>query len=205
VKFRFVEFEVEGGNASIQEGLRNIAAAISRSNEAALRALTGNNSVRRPASNAEEIQSPEENIAPPPVEATPQGDLFSPPESRANTRVDADRPKNPRQYTAPNVLDIDLKSGAMSLRDFAEQKQPKTDNDVYLVIAAWLKEFRQIVEVDNDHIYTCLRHLQKSPPKDVGQPLRKLKGRGFFTKGASKGFYAINHIGVDAVQRMPNG
>ena len=31
VKFRVVEFEVEGGNAAVQEGLRSIAAAIARS------------------------------------------------------------------------------------------------------------------------------------------------------------------------------
>lgn len=111
-------------------------------------------------------------------------------------------PSKPRSYPVPKVVDdVDLNSD-ISLEAFAAGKQPKSDVDRHLLVAAWFKECRSTDVVSADEIYTGYRKLGWSTAiDDFGKPLRSLK-QVQLMKSAGRGLYAINHLGLDKVNGM---
>lgn len=111
-------------------------------------------------------------------------------------------PSKPRSYPVPKVVeDIDLNADP-SLVSFASGKQPKSDADRHLLVAAWFKECRSMDAVSADHVYTGYRKLGWSTSiDDFGKPLRSLK-QVQLMKSAGRGLYAINHLGLDKVSSM---
>lgn len=111
------------------------------------------------------------------------------------------RQSTPRKPAAtPNIIDMDMDAD-VSLVDFVQGKDAKSNHKRFLIAAAWLKEHRGIDAVNQDHIYTCYRKLDwPTNIADFAQPLRELKTRKFFTT-PERGMYAINHIGLDAVKK----
>ena len=196
VKFRFVEFELEGDNPTLQDALRNITAAMTS------RSGTGNVVVSS-------IKEPTAFLAAP----SPNGIAD---ESTVDTVVtkEADSvpssPKAPRhggQPRSPQVLDLDMTSGKIPLKAFCEAKNPTTEHQKYLVIAAWLKENRSIAEVTMDHIHTGYRHMGWHTPSDASAALRQMKQSkyGYFRKGTGKGAYTLIHTGENVVSQMGKG
>ena len=107
-----------------------------------------------------------------------------------------------RKLPVPTVLDLDLTSGAVPFAQFVQEKNPGDHTKRYLVIAAWLKEQRQIDEININHIYTCYRKLNLNVVPDVAGVLRGAKKQGWFHAGSQPGLYAINHIGLGQVNSM---
>lgn len=192
VKFRVIEFELEGGNAAVQDSMRNLAAAITRGTRPALPALAakpGGDGVN--GSTAVSVTTAPE----------PDEDLF-PAEEAQPGEVPAEpaHARGQRRFATPKIIDIDL-GGPLPLKPFCEEKAPDSDLKKYLVIAAWLKEHRQIEAVTIDHIHTCYRHMGWFTPKDAPQPMRDLKRRAWFNK-TGRSEYAINHVGMNEVLKM---
>lgn len=191
VKFRFVEFELDGSNETLQESLRNIAAAITRGGGGTVRTLEvkspallnsgddGANGTLDVEENAPEVVSPEAGEG-------------------------AERPARRYPPRTPKILDIDLTVGKVNLKDFCEAKKPTSDMNKYLVIAAWFKQHGSTPEVTMDHAHTAYRHMGWHTPADAFAPFRLMKTKkyGYFGKGKSRGIYAINHVGENAVSKM---
>lgn len=114
------------------------------------------------------------------------------------------RPKV-RRYPTPSVLDLDLTSGDMPFVQYYQQKNSDDHSKRYLVIAAWLKEYRQLDEISDDHIYTCYRTLNLNTVADIGQVFRGCKKQGWFNPGSQRGWFAINHVGLNQVNSLTNG
>jgi hypothetical protein len=120
----------------------------------------------------------------------------SPPEPRPRV--------NRKPPPTPSILEIDLKSD-VSLADYTQGKTPTSDRKKFLLIAAWFKNHRQLDVVTVDHIYTAYRWLKWSVGiADFGQPLRKLKHEQYMTS-PEKGQFAINHLGLDLVDKLLAG
>ena len=190
VKFRFIEFELEGSDSTLEESLRNIATAIAKGSYSPRLAAVGHGQAL-PA----QAEGPSDGAA------TVESDDAAEYDSAVEDAPGEDRPRGPRNYRNPKVLDdLDLTSASIPLKEFCDGKKPDTELKKYLVIAAWLKEHLKVEEVTIDHIYTCYRALGWFPPRDVAQPLRDMKSKqGWFSKGKGKGAYAINHIGLGEV------
>lgn len=186
VKFRVIEFELDGGDTALLESLRSIAATFGgRLKVAPVKMLPS------PASGAAQTEP----------EVDPESDDAA--SVGAASENPPDRPvRTLRTFKSPNVItDLDLESG-VPLKSFCEGKKPDGDWKRYLVICAWLKEQRGIDDVGIDHIYTCYRAMGWHPRKDVAQPLREMKSKqGWFAKGKQRGTYAINHIGLAEVAK----
>jgi hypothetical protein len=189
VKFRLIEFEFEGGNASIQESLRSLASAL-RVNREQVIALPA--PPERPAVPGGEFpEEPAPKVAQPEVLGGEQSEQSMGSRPRVKT------------FRSPVVLDLELTSGDVPLQKYCESKNPDSDSKKYLIIAAWLKQHRNIAVITADHIHTCYRHMGWHTPKDAVQPLRDMKSKnGWFGKGAGRGEYAINHIGENEVAKM---
>lgn len=193
VKFRVIEFELEGGNAAVQDSMRNLAAAITRGTRPAPPALAPksvasieNGSSARPADDDDQVELFPQDPEPPEIE---------------EPTAQEPRQRAARTYATPEIIEIDLTGGGMPLKAFCDQKAPDSDLKKYLVIAAWLREYRQIESVGINHIHTCYRHMGWFTPKDAPQPMRDLKRKAWFNK-TGRSEYAINHVGMNEVLKM---
>lgn len=192
VKFRLIEVEFEGSNASIEEGLRTIANAIGRTKEV----TTYVQLPAVPAQAAAQLPSPTT------VEVVDDaGDGVALPESRRNK---SSAPRKPKAVKAPTFLDdLDIGAAEVPLKDFCQSKNPTTDLHKYLVVMAWLKDQLGITNVTIDHIYTCFDWMSWKVPGDPGQPLRDMKAKkNWISKGEGPGEYCLNHRGKNELLEM---
>jgi hypothetical protein len=188
-KMTVMLFQLEGDNATLQDGLRTITAAVSRVIPAGGRAA---------------LQSAVAGLPAPASESETTGDDDVPElVDVAATQPEAVRPAA-RSFRSPTVLDIDLNNPSLS--EFLAPHADQSVNRRYLLAAYWLKAHRDIPEVSMDHIHTCFRHMDWDTPKSAAQPLRDMKSAdGWFHKGEQKGHYKINHVGENEVQRIVRG
>lgn len=190
VKFRFVEFELEGLNSTIEESIKNIVHSMSRTSTTPTRVLQAKPAapaaLPAAAGNGDENLDPEQEAALE-TETAEEGVQASSPS----------RPKNLRRYTVPKFLsELDLDSGDLPFKTFAEQQAPKSDNRKYIVVAAWLKKYRATDTISSDHIYTCNQKMGWKTQKDVGQPFRYMKKKSYFEPDG-RNQWKITHIGLD--------
>lgn len=193
IKFRVVEFEIDGGNEMLAEGIKALTTALSKSS------ATTTSVQQRALPAAKHATATVAEVEPGEAEVEETAELpFDDPEETTTTPRAKRQPYVPH---TPDVLsDIDLNSGKVSLRNFMEQKNPSDNYDRYAAIAVWYKENQGLDEVNDDRIYTAFRFLEWNPPNDVGQVLRDLKAKKkWFDKGATKGGYKINIIGINRV------
>lgn len=190
VKFRFVEFELEGLNSTIEESIKSIVQSMNRGSGNAQRVLSAKPANQRTLSANGEAEA-NGDVIEEPVE------LVDDAEATEETKSSATGPKEPRRYTQPRFLsDLDLDSGPVSFKTYAEEQNPKSDNRKYLVIAAWLKKHRGLEIISTDHIYTCNQKMSWKTQRDVGQPFRYMKKRSYFDP-AGRNKWKLTHVGLD--------
>ena len=97
-------------------------------------------------------------------------------ENEQNSVKKSSKPTAKRSFRSPNVISgIDFKADK-SFVDFANEKNPSSTAEKYLVAAAWFKQHRDIDAISMDHVYTCFRLMSWSTSAiDFSQPLRDLK------------------------------
>jgi hypothetical protein len=193
VKFRFVEFELEGLNSTIEESIKSIVNSMNRVPNSPMRMATAkpalqiSSAVRESGNGHADVEPPLEELAE--VEETPaQGTRSA-------------QPKGQRHYTNPKFLsEVDLDSGAMAFKTFAEKQAPRSDNRKYLVIAAWFKKNRNLDVITPNHIYTCNQKMGWTTQKDVSQPFRYMKKKSYFAV-AGRNQWQLTHVGLDQLNK----
>jgi hypothetical protein len=205
IKFRFVDIEMENVNEATTEGLRALAAALSRGPQAPSvrslqRTLQGSPATAVPVGTLE-IEDEE------PTELDEGFDPISQAAETAQTGVPPENNKvrKPRALREPQFLrEVDLTKATTSLEDFIQLKGPTSTMDKYLVIAQWFKEFMDIPEVTVDHIFTAYDVLgwRAQMGYDASQPLRAQKSAHMMDAGSSRATYKINWNGSKAVAGM---
>lgn len=190
IKMTVVHFETESDNETLKENIRSISMTL-------VKALTSNSQrINQPhlITNGEKVIE-DANIV---DELDPEEVLFE-----NNSRPKAKKAAN-RQVPQPKALDLDLKSGDMSLKTFLDKVNPSSTQQKYLAIAFWFKKYRNIEEIGSDHAYTCLRHMTWPVPSDPGQPFRNMKTTkyGWFNAGKTTGTFIITHLGENVVDKM---
>jgi hypothetical protein len=110
----------------------------------------------------------------------------------------APRPARRAAPKTPDVLNnLDLTS-SVAFADYAAQKNPQSNSDRFLEIAAWFNEHRGVTGVTAEHIYTCYRHV-KWPCNilpEFSQPLRSLK------HGDAQNGFVLGLLGQGRVDKM---
>jgi hypothetical protein len=202
IKFRVIEFEIDGGNDTLAEGIKALTTALSKS------PVTTTVMSQRPALHA---GTPKRTGAATETPVPAEGELFPEPETGAEeehteaTNGDTAPTRAKRGTGAPpptpDVLsDIDLNAGKVPLKDYMAQKNPSDAYERFATIAVWYKENHNLDEVNADRIYTAYRFLDEVPPNDVGQTLRNIKAnKKWFDKGDGKGGYKVNILGLNKV------
>jgi hypothetical protein len=185
-KIRVIMIDLEGSNETLQEGLRTAA------------------SMMRPVPPPRAVLPAQPNL---PSNGTPQLELPLDGEYTEAEPVAAEKPNKPKRARAapiPDVIEIDLTSGDMPFAAFCQAKSPSKEIDKALVLAGWLKQYRQVEAVSPEHIYTCYRIVGWSVPNDITGPFRNGKRQGKF-KSVGNGMYAITLIGENELQKMNGG
>lgn len=187
-RVRFIMVDFEGTSSDLQQLSQTLA-----------------NAVKAPQSVVAGLPPPQNRhtSALPPSQPLEQPGLFD--EAEADEQEEelaapAPRPQNgtkkkPKVRTPVVLNDLNLTDGDKPFEKYIEEQAPKKHSKRYLVIAQWLKEYRNIAEVGADHVYTCYRHLGLSVPDDVLSVFRGMKKQGWVTDGTEPGTFKINHIG----------
>lgn len=194
-KVTFVMFQVEGDDETLQQGFRAMEHAFQRLG-------TPSRIYAPPAATANLLPKGEK-----PDEGQVETDAAEPdtePDDFAHDVIagDGHKASKPRKYTQPKFLsDLELTAGQESFKDYATKKDPKSDNQKYLVIARWLQLHKNIDTVTIDHIFTCFQAMKWPSQKDIGQPLRFMtKNNSCFQKNG-KG-WKLTHVGGDAADAI---
>lgn len=194
-KVTFVMFQVEGDDETLQQGFRAMEHAFQRLGAPARTHIPAAPIVNllpkdeRPDAVQVEGENTEQEMEP---EYTAPGDASG----------DSHKASKPRKYTQPKFLsDLELTAGQESFKNYAATKDPKSDNQKYLIIARWLQQHKNIDAVTIDHIFTCFQAMKWPSQKDVGQPLRFMtKNNSYFEKNG-KG-WKLTHVGGDAADAI---
>jgi len=197
VKFRFIEFEMEGGSANLEQTLKSVASAIAgpQRSPAPTKALPSASPLnpepsKKPNGATVEVETFEEVL-----DASEDVD-------HAESKPDASRPKASARYTPPQFMDdLEFDQGT-SLKGFVEEFKPSSDNEKYLVISAWFQKHRSTEAIGIHHIYTAFQKMSWRSQKDIAQPFRlMMKKKSFFTSGG-RGLFKISHIGLDELPKI---
>ena len=197
VKLRVIEFELEGGNASVENSIRQLT-----------HALTARNGQPTPSKSALPPRQAKE-LAGPETEGDAEDYAEEPevlePEAEDNGAGKASKTKSKSTYRRiPNYLhELDVTgTGDVSFKDFAAAKNPKKNTQRHLVAAFWLKEYGNSPTINIDKVYTCYRNVGWSttmPDWDVNFRQQVTNNR---FRRVSPGEYAINPPGEDDVRTM---
>lgn len=193
VKFRIIEFELEGSDASLHESLKNIATAFMRTpNQASVKAVRYDQ------------RSVEESAIPVGDEVVEPDGSEEEQEAEAQSPRKAAQPRKAKPVAVKLLQEIRFDDLSPTLKEFCLEKSPKSELAKYLVIAYWFKNYRGIPDFTPDHFYTAYRFLNWSIPRDPGQPIRDLRHprRAHLSGGQSVGTSTINHIGENIVNEM---
>jgi len=105
-----------------------------------------------------------------------------------------------RMSRIPKLIDIDITGKGHPLESFVQIKQPKSDIDKYEVIGYWLKHSLNIIDISNDHIFTCLKAMRWRIPKDIGSGFRNAKMHHGSFEVSQPGVYQLTHLGENRVE-----
>jgi hypothetical protein len=206
IKVRVIEFELNGRNATLAEGIKAMTAAITsravvvqEPARPALPAIPKAGTTTTTTVEAEEIEQPEEGAELPGAED--QG------EESSNGSESGSGPKRPYSYKTPKYMDeLDFSKATISLEDFAKEKGNPTDvMDKYLLTVVWFKKHMSIEEVTVAHIYTAFDNVgwKSDMPANPSVPLRDLKSkRHVLTREQGAEGYKVNFKGEQIVEKM---
>jgi hypothetical protein len=199
VKFRIIEFEMEGSDETLHDSLKNIAAAFARAGAAPTAKAIRQEGQRQLESNGTAAPASDDGLVDVDVgeDEDSVGAATQPPKR-------ATSPRKSKIAPVKVIGDIRLDDVSPTLKEFCLEKMPSGDLSRYLVIAYWFKNCKDLPDLTPGHFYTAYRLMSWNTPRDPAQPIRDLRHnrRGKFSPGQAPGTSTINHIGENSVNEM---
>lgn len=88
-----------------------------------------------------------------------------------------------------------------TLKEFVVSKRAQNHQELFSVLAHWMKTNLSLEDVSIDEMWTAYKILSKKPPKVLIQVFRDAKSKkGWFTTGAEVGKYILTPIGETFVE-----
>ena len=101
-----------------------------------------------------------------------------------------------------NWVELDLtQSERDALKKYYAEHPTQNVQEKTIVIAKWLKDVKEIEEVDKDIIFTILRTLNESINFNIYQTLSNAKNRKNYFTSETTGKFKISYIGEDHVDK----
>jgi hypothetical protein len=201
IEGRTIEFELDGFNSTIEESIKNIVTSLGRNNYATAPGRPALLQGRPPAAIPAADSSPVIDQEPITEQDQPEDEGAVPEAANGSA---SPRATQARKYTKPKFLtDIDLEGGDVSFKDFSSSKDLSSDNQKYMVIAAWFKKHHNLETISTAHFYTVFDSLSWPCQKDFTQPLRYLKKKNYF-ENPSTGEWKITLKGIKSAMEGPD-
>lgn len=90
----------------------------------------------------------------------------------------ANKPKRGNSSKPTFINDLNLRpQGKESLKDFADAKKPKTNEEKFAVIIYYLQRQLGVKSINSDHIYTAFKELGVKVPADINDAIFKCASR----------------------------
>jgi hypothetical protein len=213
IKFRYtdedrtVQFSVEGATGELVTEMRSLTNALA----GRVLAAQPTRLIKNAGSGTTSMEEEEE-------QALGQGDA---PESEGDETPDTDSgdvtesnntERKRRIPPEPKVLnDLDITAGPMPLKQFVAEKGPRKSQDRLVVVAVWLKKYKNYEEVGRDHLYSCYQQMGGSGDwksvNDWDTYFRTLgKRKGWFEKGKNEASFKVTIIASNYVDGLkPDG
>lgn len=89
----------------------------------------------------------------------------------------------------------------VSVRDYCNEKNPRTDMERVTVLADYARQYRDTLEVSESELVPLFNEVGVRLPKDVTQALRNAarKQTGYLEFAGRKGYYRITNAGINLV------
>lgn len=181
-RMRIMLVELEGSDASIQDGIRAVTSALSGPTQVL---------ITRPALPSTSSGGTESAVAPGSLDEMPttdphsfavEGDVGDPADSPTNnsTTRSVRQKTSPRERNQGIGLDgnLDLRPrGKPSLEEFFADKAPTTLQEQLAVCVYYLKCILEIERANINQVFTCLKHRSIRIPNDLAQAIRNLSNK----------------------------
>lgn len=162
--------EIEGGNETIQDGLRSFAAALQKTFQPVIvRVIAG----RLKDGDLPALENLQERVAEViSSDAVPSEiETAKAKSERSGTRSTKKQPR----YTS---VDIDFRpAGKESLKDFFTEKDPTKQQEKLIVVLYYLEKILKIERVSVSHVYAALKAIEERAPTDLAQTFRTISAR----------------------------
>lgn len=121
---------------------------------------------------------------------------------KRNANGEAEVAKRRRRAGSPTELrDLDLApKGKKSLKDFVQEKQPKSQDDMNAVSVYYLIEVIKVGPVTPNHVYTCYREAKVRTPTNLPNSLALTASRKGYLDTADTDDIAITPRGRNYVE-----
>jgi hypothetical protein len=169
-KVRVFFAEVEGNNESVQDALKTMVSAMSRP----VRVVSDQKSNGKTAQLLENIGSEETEIVDDEAGLGEQNEEEF--ETQSARRVRGTGKKIDRNAGLELVPNLDFRpSDKPDLRAFVDEKDPKNDVEVVIVVLHYMQHTMALTKIGPAHVMTAFKEVGKSIPVDLKQTIRNIK------------------------------
>ncbi|ALF53981.1 hypothetical protein ACX27_15760 [Nostoc piscinale CENA21] len=180
--------EVEGDDATIQEGLQAINVAANKIFQSPAKTIKILSSSTLPIDEdelLEEVDSEDE-----------EEDVSVPVSGNSKQKQSSYKPP-----TMTIVKELNLRpQGKLSWRDFYAQKQPTTQEHIITVAVYYLKRILEIDKLTPQHVFTCFKDANIRTPKNIPQAMRDIAKRKGWLDTSERGHVKITNHGENFVE-----
>jgi hypothetical protein len=175
-KVRVLFAEVDGNNESVQEALRTMVSAMSRS----VRMVHVKANGELPAIAPQDIDADSVDDA---LDSDSVAEEPSQSESNAGRKPRGSGPKTDRNAGIALVPDLNFRPEKHPpLREFFAGKAPSSDMEEILLVVYYMQHMMKVSKVGLGHIRTALGDVGKSIPLDLKQTIRNIRGKKAWVK-----------------------
>jgi hypothetical protein len=131
----------------------------------------------------------------------PEGEVQDPVPETPATAAPAEPSKPRKSYTFMSDFNLSP-SGVPSLKDYCAGKNPQSDNDKFLIAAAWIQTHGGTEQFTGRHLFTAFRAMQWKTQTDMTKPMRRLKSKKSYFENPSSGNWKLTGIGLEAAEEI---
>lgn len=169
-KIRILYLEVDGNNESIQDALKTMVATMNKPVHVIGPARSSTSTTATLSNNLEDESPGIDPVQEPEVSGSAES------EGKPAARKRGSGQKVDRNAGIELVVDLNFRpEGQQALRDFVNEKQPKTDMERVVVFVYYLERIMDIRQIGPGHVRTAFKDTGNPLPIDLKGTMRNMK------------------------------